>query len=412
MTPTPTPTLPPAVCHVLILPNFGTPTPTGALTGTPPPDLRRVYHTPEEAATETGAGVFTVPAGFVLGLYQRANQYPAVAFTQIVHEGTLYSGWFNNAYGTQVVSGDCGSLPVPTPTGTPTPDTLADYGIELREDQQSWTASERQAILTGAARIADAFTRFGVLGAAPQARFKTVIGSSLVFLRLAEIQPTNSPYAIYYDTSAGECRVHDPIPSVISTIVVACRGFMRQTNTWITNGEVLETAAVHELGHVLDIRSGNQLRTYVGASFMLPDCSTVGGRIMGVTSGGTWLRGQRGWGTATLVDDAQSISQFQQNPMNSDVETAADMFLNWVYRRTSDVAPTGIPDNFVPNGDVATQLDQLSPACSYPAAGVWQGFRNITKTNSPDDTLPGNRRYWWMEGTLASIFENSRNKWR
>ncbi len=204
--------------------------------------------------------------------------------------------------------------PTPTPTPTPVPAGLSDYGIELQEDGQVWSASEKLALLVGVERVADAFTRFGVLGSTPPLRF---------------------------------------------------------------------------------------------------DCSTVGGRIMGVTSGGTWLRGQRGWGSAIpLGDDQQSISQFQQNPTNSDVEATADMFLNWVYRRTSDSAPTDLIPNFDPNGDVGTQLNQLSPACNYPATGAWQGFHNITKTNSPDDTLPGNRRYWWMEGTLINIFANPQNNWR
>jgi len=300
--------------------------------------------------------------------------------------------------------------PTPTPTPTPVPAGLSDYGIELREDGLLWSASEKQALLVGVERVADVFTRFGVLGSTPPLRFKTVMGEWMVWLRLAETQPANSPYAIYYDTAAGECKVHDPIPSVINTLVVACRGFMRQTNTWITHGEVLETAVVHELGHILDIRSGNQLRSYVGASFMLPDCkSPVPERIMGTSAGNTpWLRGQRGWGSAIpLGDDQQSISQFQQNPANSDIEAAADMFLNWVYRRTSDAAPSNLPSDFVPNApSLAVQVTQLADACTYPSTGAWEGFQNINRTGNPDPTLPGNRRYWWIEGTLSTIFQN------
>lgn len=129
---------------------------------------------------------------------------------------------------------------------------------------------------------------------------------------------------------------------------------------------------------------------------------------MGVGFGTGWNRGQRGWGTASQNPSpppVQRLSQFQQNPEDSPVEAAADMFLNWVYRRTSDAAPTGIPIPFDPlnNDNPAPSL-----ACSYPNTGSWVGFANIINDGTIDtsNAKTGNVRYWWMEGTLDRVFRD------
>lgn len=78
------------------------------------------------------------------------------------------------------------------------------------------------------------------------------------------------------------------------------------------------------------------------------------------------------------------------------------MFLNWVYRRTSDSAPTGIsyPFNPITGGNPAP-----SDACNYTDSGTWEGFRNIDEMGLLQATAkPGNVRYWWMEGTLETVF--------
>jgi hypothetical protein len=133
---------------------------------------------------------------------------------------------------------------------------------------------------------------------------------------------------------------------------------------------------------------------------------------MGVASGQTWARGVRGWGSAEQnASGGQNITKYQQNPANTPVEAAADMFLNWVYRRFQDAAPTGIASPFDPlvNDDPAP-----ASACNYEADGDWEGFRNIGGDGNPEPTNPqsgnnpksGNVRYWWMEGTLGVIFQN------
>jgi hypothetical protein len=293
------------------------------------------------------------------------------------------------------------SDPTPTPTPIVPPWDLNAYGIQLLHDEQEWNDLEEQYILDGANRVANAFSLFGTLGNTLPDKFKTVMGSNITFLRLAETQPANSPYAFYYSTSAGNCQTFDP-NAIILTITVACRGFIKQENHWITGGLVLEQAVIHELGHVLDIRSGYQLRNIVGSGYFLADCT--GNRTMGTSAGASWTRGERGWGSAVPQPNqqppAQLISEFQQNPLNQTdhVEAVADMFLNWVYRRTTDNPPTNISNT--PLSDVLPPFD----ACNYALAGTWRGFQNIMRDGSSDPSKPGNARYWWMEAVLDTMF--------
>lgn len=293
--------------------------------------------------------------------------------------------------------------PTPTATATPTTPTLDSYGISLISDGQSWTADEQTNILAAANRISDALSRFNVNGVTFPDKFKTVMGTNITFLRLANVQPANSPYAIYYTLPAGYCEVQGA-GSVITTQTVVCRGSLLSTNAWSTNGILTQEGAVHELGHVLDNRTNNALRNYVGnaVDFSLADCTNQ--RVMGIAFNASWTRGQRGWGSAAPNGSGgQELSQFQQNPDNSDLEATADMFLNWVYRRTTDNAPTGIVNEFDPlTGGNSAPTD----ACNYSSTGSWQGFKNITSDGQPDTTQPGNVRYWWMEGTLHVVFRS------
>lgn len=327
----------------------------------------------------------------------------------------------------------------PTPTSSPTvtetplpPSVLADYGIVLLEDGYSWdTSVEIPAIADGIQRIGSAFELFGVIGTSNADRFETVMGEQIAFLRLAATPPPDTTYIYYYNLVSANCRAFLPEPSQINTPVVACRGAMETTEYWppgsTLDGRVLQWAVVHELGHVVNDRSGDQLRIAIRGpepaesgepddNINLMDCDTTsyatGERVMGVIQGLDWARGQRGWGSVQPDGNTQSISQFQQNPSSQSgdealVETTADMFLNWVYRRTSDSAPS-ISATFDPLID-----DGPAPqaACNYdailnPDGQPWEGFLNIDREgNLQSIARPGNVRYWWTEGVLNLVFQ-------
>ena len=165
---------------------------------------------------------------------------------------------------------------------------------------------------------------------------------------------------------------------------------------------------VHELGHVFANRSLQSiegessplsLRTRVARADLV-DCN--GGLII-IPEDSTFDRGARGWGTgpATTTTGLKLITDFQQNPTNNAdegpaEEAAADMFLNWVYRQRTDqtapAAPCGQPHNH----------------------GIWSGFLNrdwrdiqsdAPTAGSPDDSLPGDKRYVWVNDQILDIFE-------
>ena len=198
-----------------------------------------------------------------------------------------------------------------------------------------------------------------------------------------------------------------------------------------------EHALVHELGHVFTNRSvyndstnsterNNGLLfaaiqgTYSGnctpafeppmptpnpfAEMMFPisSCSSVNdingdqGLVMGRNSQLVWRRGERGWGSGPDND----FTPFQMHPpdlaiFSGDTDTvkvdeaAADMFLNWVYRIST-------------NNPTVYQNPTHVP-------GYWLGFLNYSWANNastatPDHAYPGDSRDEWMSRVMHRIF--------
>ncbi len=222
-------------------------------------------------------------------------------------------------------------------------------------------------------------------------------------------------------------------------------------NFWQVNPNGIlnvEYNLVHELGHRFDNQSDTvtQANTKLSDAYVdgngtivIEDCNQQ--RVMGTVPGRTdWARGARGWGDVSSPNTFGNT--FQQNVTeiidgtgaveeSGEVdEAAADMFLNWVYRRITDrwsnpsidglrCALPSFPEGYWNPTEISVdnawrQLDSQ-----------WQGFRNIAPDymNSfnygttiydfdldlnPDITrggLSGNARYWWMENTMKIIFE-------
>lgn len=299
----------------------------------------------------------------------------------------------NTAYNSALTNPVPLTCPIPP---IPTSADLASYGIELVEDGKTWSANEKANILSGVIRIGDAFTRFNVLGTTPQDRFKTVMGANARFLRLASIQPSGSQWAAFYVTPDGQCQAFNATP-----MTVACRGSIANTQDWNPTQEVLEEAVIHELGHIADYRSGNLLKQYIGGGgYVILACDSD--IVMGNMDTG-WKRGLTGWGSVAYDSGGKPlISTYQQHPsgdpLDRDLEATADMFLNWVYRRTTDNAPA------IPNGYTFNFNAPLTEACSYAQQGTWLGFQNIDKDGQQKPNKSGNARYLWMEEVLIDVF--------
>jgi hypothetical protein len=117
------------------------------------------------------------------------------------------------------------------------------------------------------------------------------------------------------------------------------------------------------------------------------------GVVMGFLTVSGWRRGESGWGSGP--DNV--FTPFQMHPPdlfpnNNDEtkidETAADMFLNWVYRRRTNNPPTYKISTNVP--------------------GTWEGFRNSAWPNNSanaqnDANFPGDARFEWMNIIMGQI---------
>jgi len=198
-----------------------------------------------------------------------------------------------------------------------------------------------------------------------------------------------------------------------------------------------EYTIVHELGHVFDgMATDDELtqkvtdtgkekmeisdtpffcnQTFPGYPVSCPPEVTWGKShvVMGnlnTSQGFRWFRGDRGWGSATPISASQ-LTSFQQHYLppapypaslllEAHRETAADTFLNWVYR-TID-----------PNGEII----------STPVApGSWAGFLNKswsasdarwgvcnTSNGCNDYSYPGDARFSWMNTVMIELFQSN-----
>lgn len=393
--------------------------------------------------------------------------YYDVEVSHFATGGSLEHNWWGSEGGPNTPGAATTNAPVVnyravTPTqgeclgsSTTTP-TLADYGIQLQYDGDFWGSVQQQEtmnVLAGVQLIAEALELLGVPGNTPQERFKAVFVQSqqgnpdlvITFLRLPpsdQPMPSGTSYTYYYNAISVNCLmndVDDGIPETPQGYVIACRGFQTSTS-WNPPGGVpgygiLTTEAViHELGHIIDARTGTSLRQNITGRDLF-DCRRLNLPTMGYVNsiGLESRRGLEGWGSYST--GPSDVTQFQQNPTDSIEETTADMFLNWVYRITTDTAgyfnpnlvsnpPLGLkpqdylcgytqPDptrpNILPIGDGTNRIQlAYDPSKTEWEFTTWTGFLNVDQTGNlfaetirdgqgnaiaRREHLPGNARY-------------------
>jgi hypothetical protein len=344
--------------------------------------------------------------------------------------------WVSAEHNLQGVSGNCDALPINN-GGSNWPDrhTLREelrlYKVEFDEEGQPWTDHELQEILDGVTQIGLAFSQI-TGGIAPTA-FQN------------DMLPGLMPYILFRRTNAddnecitleGDASRNDK-PSQVTCAGILANGKALDQGDIV--GEITAHTVVHELGHLFDYHKNDALKNAVNqipnitmpGSFhegqtaqgnnwngalracgwqLTPDRTAyvtdqLGNRqlapnpasvkiIMGASVSypndviryNEWSRGLAGWGTYSQEGQA-NLTLFQQNPDNIDIEAAADMFLNWVYRRNTDLPPSGDPCTYVPTDT------------------TWQGFQNIDFNGNPDLQLSGNVRYWWMDQVMLGILQ-------
>lgn len=310
---------------------------------------------------------------------------------------------------------------------------LANYGIEILEDGQNWTEYELRSILAGVLHTAESFSIMGVQGTNRVERFRHVLLSEgkpeLLFARLGKT-PTTTEGQYFIDSEGGigegNCKSFSG-----EYLAIVCRGRIENDEINDNNPEVAGEASqytfVHELGHLFDVRAGEKnpgnlssrmvVSNETNLGIVISDCNNSKSVVMGYYSiAQKWVRGSRGWGssgsdrTNNLGTKLNYYSDFQQNPFTKFggndvdqsvlvVEVAADMFLNWVYRITTDNVPSD-------------ELCDIEKA-SNQVVGKWFGFRNINPEKADildasgdayyESSLPGNARYIWMHTQMNEL---------
>jgi predicted outer membrane repeat protein len=282
-------------------------------------------------------------------------------------------------------TGDYYNVASPCKMLAPTlPVSLADYGVEA----VGFSTAQQQEILNSVSNAAKAI--------ALQAGLANPIDA---FKRLMINDPLKTTIRFVLTSQAGSgCGTDNNVAPPLQA-VISCNA-----NTTMT-----QYTAVHELGHVLVGRTGGYIggsTTYFGRMqlpFPNPSATSCPKAAAGplVDIGCTkiifgprlqdgvidWARGERGWGSQTLP--LPNPSNFQQNPFavvdanatqddkNKEIdEAAADMFLNWVYKK---LGQGGFQDT------------------------SWIGTCNDTPIGCPDEGTSGTVRSNWMNDTLTYL---------
>jgi len=307
---------------------------------------------------------------------------------------------------------------------------------------QAWTLDELQGIMAGVENSAKAFFMLKYSGqtfdkAVAKTLFNTVMGNFSV-LRVKMNAGTYFMIDSDGDGDGDEC---------VNISFSACTSNYAQVITFYdtiftnfsqgTQG-ISEYLMVHEMGHRFNARSdGSGGRTELSLygrfdSLTIQDISkniydSTTRLVMGIVTlqgpGGyynDWARGKRGWGSGPHApfneygylpkpnncsnqdrcrDQTKYITNFQQNsftidnlnvtPTNSDDatteidEATADMFLNWVYYKSSG------------SGFINWKWSNIFPSDNCENA-----------TGCPDDTNPGEARFNRMNAEMQDIFND------
>jgi hypothetical protein len=186
---------------------------------------------------------------------------------------------------------------------------------------------------------------------------------------------------------------------------------------------ITEYLITHELGHVFDNQAARgdrrALREYIADTRLdaeptqigthtvgaIVDSFTPPGLVMGnvLQCNNAWLRGERGWGSGPgsnydplsdfCTPRTQVFTDFQQNPApytaaeQANDESAADMFLNWVYRK---LALGGFLNR------------DWRPHVTDPISGT--SCNQIPQGCDATLSAPGDARFSWMQTVMNEIF--------
>jgi len=325
------------------------------------------------------------------------------------------------------------------PTQQPALDSSWTLDITPQSSQyysRSWTVGEIQQVLRGAQTVASTFYALensiseidvDIHGTSDEAKniFRAVMGEPSLGYRFYVLRVTSNGFT--YNTTTRDGCYGTSGAGCVENNHGSLALYSNFYNPEEPDYEYIQRIVVHEFGHRFDNQTGTEPVEGVtrfkrallyplgeGNKNPLYDCGGNAvrnqrsdaldddGIIFGVRGNG-FARGLRGWGTPAAVPcspgDSCQQTYFQINPTDDPTyirgETAADMFLNWVYRRIKD-GPVNWTSCALDNTQVDDEPQEI---------GDWQGFRNIDAVGVFDTTLPGNARYEWMENFMITVFD-------
>ncbi len=321
---------------------------------------------------------------------------------------------------------------------------LRQYRVEIAEEGRQWRDEELSNLLEAVSLVGTAFDNASTqIEDDPYRAFYTIMNRDrltipnasyvLLIRRPSGTDPVDNGRTTTYD---GICftRHGNDNPSFAKPRNITCYGDIIDGVYWKTMGLVQPEAIVHELGHLFDNRVTaitNSISAAMGKDAgdgSIPpylDCN--GQFLFGWTTDSNnlstdkrgWDRGWAGWGSrgydaSITLAGGYVISRFQlagvlnpnyqhyfgvdQTTRTFEVgEAAADMFLNWVYRR----------QNVIGN---------ITDPCSGPSGNGWDGFLNTDwdpftnptcQTGCLQNQAPmgfsGNMRFDWMDRQITNV---------
>jgi hypothetical protein len=340
------------------------------------------------------------------GVYSRNEQDDGFTAHIVEIDEQQVDLWINTlTYIAPLEGEDCSQLQPITVSLSPVETIIEDlraYGIEVSVDGNLWGDGEPQGLWTFD-QINDILT--GVTNSVSAFQLHSGSTDSLqqIFFRVM-IQGDVPDHMVFIQTNqSGFCQtIQGSNASPPTARRVLCRNDVSFTPHTV----------VHELGHIFDNRSARAPGTSLSDRLnerQIVDC--LGQPVLGPDINSDFQRGETGWGSGSEL----GFSLFQQNilnvqydpinPIDTDQtteigEAAADMFLNWVYRRNTD---TDIPNilNWNICNDITHHVD------GQTGTHTWEGFLNIdwaTNSSVADMGWPGNARFKRMEVLLTDIF--------
>jgi len=344
----------------------------------------------------------------------------------------------------------------PPPTATPTPlflptvtpqppPILSDYNIYVIDQNGNQYTQAESIIYQGSSKIGRALLTkssidsnvdiYGVM------TFRRVMVADASYLFSDTSDPVIA-FVFYPQRPTINCQTYNVggnpanilnIPAEVRNAIAfnsAYSGRTHQAVIGCSTGVVLsEYTVVHELGHVFDgMSTGEQLtarvQDTVNRGMEIMDTAYFSAQPYPIAKEGTdgktyvvmgsvnldgvgpaWIRGDRGWGSSTPLSDTQ-LTNFQQhylptppypNLLEARRETAADLFLNWVYRT---IDPNGRPPSSIAPGNWNGFLNQ-----SWSANDPRWGACNTT-AGCIDYSFPGDARFEWIDDRMIEFFAN------